>query len=415
MTSPTAKCAHSSLSFKLSPYSRKTGYKRPDDIEPMSTTFPGPLILPGDDLADDPEWPPQNIKEWTTDADRNPVTPKRNVLYVAPAPLIDPEAQHIGAWRTPQLKDSDRQPTSTKSVREPRLASYRVADVAEYLTAFYHDLDVRIMAERQLEFTRWEEKDSTKPRFIALNTETEGVRIRCRRCPDGAFHRQINLDDLLDVAISILPEDAYSLVLIVDHDIYENDDDDFTCGRAYGGSRVAVISTALYHPVFDVGSGLTQEHAWPSSHCTDFLQRMSRSIELEKSASKTNDSRTVPEDHGSPLHAAVASHRLLNTSSPSASWLARICRTASHELGHCFGIDHCVYFACVMQGTASLREDARQPPYLCPIDLSKVLQATGADIKERYRVLVDFCDNHTDSDMFVAYGAWLRARLLEVA
>lgn len=62
--------------------------------------------------------------------------------------------------------------------------------------------------------------------------------------------------------------------------------------------------------------------------------------------------------------------------SPSAAslsglWFGHMCRTASHELGHCFGIDHCVYHAYNMQGSASITEDARQAPYLCPIDSAK--------------------------------------------
>ena len=48
-------------------------------------------------------------------------------------------------------------------------------------------------------------------------------------------------------------------------------------------------------------------------------------------------------------------------------WLTRVCKTASHELGHCFGFDHCTYLACIMQSTSCLAEDARQPPYLCAI------------------------------------------------
>jgi hypothetical protein len=68
----------------------------------------------------------------------------------------------------------------------------------------------------------------------------------------------------------------------------------------------------------------------------------------------------------------------------AALWLGGVCRTASHELGHCFGIDHCVYCACAMQGSASLAEDARQPIYFCPLDLAKLLHATGADMVDHY-------------------------------
>ncbi len=51
-------------------------------------------------------------------------------------------------------------------------------------------------------------------------------------------------------------------------------------------------------------------------------------------------------------------------------------------------MDHDVYYARVMQGTTSLAEDVRQPPYLCPADLAKVLRATMANEKERWEAML---------------------------
>ncbi len=74
-------------------------------------------------------------------------------------------------------------------------------------------------------------------------------------------------------------------------------------------------------------------------------------------------------------------------------------------------MDHCVYYACSMQGSASIVEDARQPPYLCPVDLAKVLRATEADSTERYEALLVFSEQHQDVHLFAGYAAWIRARL----
>jgi archaemetzincin len=95
----------------------------------------------------------------------------------------------------------------------------------------------------------------------------------------------------------------------------------------------------------------------------------------------------------------------------SSLWLSRMCRTASHELGHCFGIDHCVYYACIMQGSASLSEDTRQPPYLCPVDCAKLLHATGSTARERYLALLEYCNRATNHEthFFSAFAAWLTA------
>jgi archaemetzincin len=64
-----------------------------------------------------------------------------------------------------------------------------------------------------------------------------------------------------------------------------------------------------------------------------------------------------------------------------------------------------------MQGTANMVEDARQPPYLCPVDLAKVLRATGADEEERYEKLLKVCKKHDEAHLLRAFGAWIRERI----
>jgi archaemetzincin len=68
-----------------------------------------------------------------------------------------------------------------------------------------------------------------------------------------------------------------------------------------------------------------------------------------------------------------------------------------------------------MQSSASLAEDARQPLYLCPVDLAKLLHATGADAIDRYAALLAFCKDQGHSAMFAAFEAWLRARIKELS
>lgn len=69
----------------------------------------------------------------------------------------------------------------------------------------------------------------------------------------------------------------------------------------------------------------------------------------------------------------------------------------------------------LQQGTAGLTEDARQPPYLCPVDLAKVLHATDADSVQRYRALLSFCEKFRERDrFFAAFAAWLQVRLEEI-
>jgi len=211
------------------------------------------------------------------------------------------------------------------------------------------------------------------------------------------------------VTVDILPEDAYALILLSEHDLYEADDDEFCCGRAYGGSRVAVVSSARYNPALDEIQGVEREHAWPWSYCSKFVDRKCLEASGPEQCQPPKKKRKKP--------ASSSFVEIIDLTEPvkgdpyAQSWLSRLGLTASHELGHCFGIDHCVAYACVMQGTSSIAEDARQPPYMCPIDLTKLLRATGAEEKERYRALRKVCADLGNG--FAAFETWLIKRLVE--
>ena len=44
----------------------------------------------------------------------------------------------------------------------------------------------------------------------------------------------------------------------------------------------------------------------------------------------------------------------------------------THEIGHMFGIKHCVYHNCAMNGSNHLAESDRRAASLCPICLRKL-------------------------------------------
>ncbi|KAF7178199.1 hypothetical protein CNMCM7691_006871 [Aspergillus felis] len=200
-----------------------------------------PLVLPGDDLALDPEYPPQSFQEWLDDEDRNEVTKDRRTVYVVAPPDYDEDARFAQAWTYPRVGKAQHQ-----------LVRPTPQDIVGYLAAFYHGVPVKLLRVPDFRFVPWDGQGSkSSPRFIGLAVSDECVGIRTRACPDKVYARQLNLDDLLDVAISILPEDAYALCLLINHDLYEDADDTFVCGRAYGGSRVAVVSSARYCPSLD--------------------------------------------------------------------------------------------------------------------------------------------------------------------
>jgi archaemetzincin len=236
----------------------------------------------------------------------------------------------------------------------------------------------------------------------------------------------LNLDDILDAAIAMLPHDAYAMVLLVDHDIYESADDDFCAGRAYGGSRVSVVQSARYNPLLDSSAGITRDHAWPASHCKTYIDSLCAVEDVQ--AKPATATQTCLSKNG-PMRAAVdAVSKLVISDSKvnlEALWSSRVIRTVSHELGHCLCLAHCFFYACIMQSTASLLEDVRQAPYLCPTCDAKtshtivveLQRGTEEDrqrwVRDRYSALKTFCegDNRMEATLWAGFHGWLGAVL----
>ncbi|KEF59901.1 uncharacterized protein A1O9_04749 [Exophiala aquamarina CBS 119918] len=415
-------CQHTDLTCTPSPHALNSGYHHytqtqihnaatgnkklrvSDGVQAFLEAFPSPLGLPRDDVTLDPKYPAQSKNAWMSLPERNAVTMRRSVIYVAAPPLIDDSIRMMREWSRPVVQGKALPKSQSQD-------SFDVNAVVDYLKAFYHGLEVRLL-HAALSFLAWNDEPTPKPgksvrstshrngkvECVGLSTGKELIRIRVREAPiqnvsSSANHfpyrYQLDLNDLTDAALSLLPADAYSLLLTAEQDLYESVEDDFCCGRAWGASRVAIVSSARYIPSLDPLHGVDTEHVWPASHCLDFVESMSldqsdgsvpgargegRTMKRCKTLPITDESVTTP----TPLKRAVTAHQ--STRRPTAAdlqsmLLLRICRTASHELGHCFGLDHCMYRACVMQATSSVAEDMRQPPYLCPVCDAKLAWA----------------------------------------
>jgi archaemetzincin len=360
---------------------------------------------------------------------------------VVPPPTFAGGLEEVEAWKTPVLKGN-------KKEERVGWTSKQTQDVLGYLKAFYHGMEVKMMPGEGLRFiadvgedpappppakkargskSKGKAKETKSPTpWLQTSNSTSllGVRTRATK---GLYSHQLNLNDLLEAAMEILPQDAYAILMLIEHDMFEDEEDDFACGRAYGGSRVCVVSTSRYDPALDAAQDVPRDHAWPASHCKDYIEKCVEEAdedgeeEMQPKKKKQKKSAVEKGEKGqgnrvvSPMQTSLTAHISLPSleTSPSADaisglWLGRVCRTASHEIGHCFGMDHCVFYACCMQGTASIIEDARQPPYLCPVDLQKVLRATGAIERKRYEKLVEFCEKFREVQMFTALAAWIR-------
>ena len=282
-------CQHLTLQLTPSSFAELAGYEQPgeekraaaerisgraskQDISEFKkkrsiSTFPGPQVLPHDDLNYDPDCPPQRFKSWAQEKARNKMTPEngRGTLYIARVPHIEKEVAFMHPWTVPNISQPDAGNTTGVDAEL----------FVECLRAFYHEMDIQVLPT-PLSWTAWGKHRQPSrrvnlPKFVGLAYDGQCTRVRVRSPPDGTFAAQLNLDDIIDAAIAMLPDDAYAMCLLIDHDMYESEDDDFCCGRAYGGSRVAVVQTARYNPCLDIREDIDRTHMWRMSHCKAFV------------------------------------------------------------------------------------------------------------------------------------------------
>jgi archaemetzincin len=454
MSASNNVCPHHELQVEVSSHATKAGFRRPDlrkriaattpsgryqptaknknaggeepedkegnkrDEEESAFTFPAPLVLPEDDLALDPKYPSQSLRSWLQLKERNRVTDQRKTIYIATVDAIADELSVMRSWTTPVFNDQHVSRGRCQLPAESSIESPKLQDLQDYLAAFYHGLPIKEF-DQPFKFVAWGNRSdkTTAPSYIGLQSGDFCYSIRTRPCPDGQFKRQLNLNDMLDAAIHLLPAEAYAFLLLVKYDLYEDHDDDFCCGRAYGGSRVAIVSSARYHPALDEVCSIDRGHMWPASHCAAYIDFLSDAPVKRKKV--VEEGR--PVGSGTPMRAAVDATIHPDSLAQSNNnlyglWLSRLARTTSHELGHCFGMDHCVYYACIMQGTAGMAEDVRQPPFLCPVCLKKLARAvlecrldSGEDqyLRRRDMALRQFCKEWASVGMFAGFGAWL--------
>lgn len=168
--------------------------------------------------------------------------------------------------------------------------------------------------------------------------------------------QQLSADDILHWLPSRLPDDAYCLLAITERDLFSGPRSDFLFGKASYRERVGVFSLARYRPSF----------------------------------------------HGVKVDPATERRIVLR----------RSLTPMTHEIGHMFGMHHCVYFRCHMNGMNSLREVDSAPLHSCPVCLRKLHHAVGFVPVDRYRRLRRFYRRvGLDAEARWAAGRvrWLRA------
>jgi archaemetzincin len=158
--------------------------------------------------------------------------------------------------------------------------------------------------------------------------------VTTRRNPDTR-HLQFLTTDILALLRRRLPADAYALLGITMEDLYPDDAWNFVFGQASPRHRGGVFSFARYDPRFS---------GQPS-----------------------------PGDRLALL-------------------LRRSVKVLAHETAHMFGVAHCIFFHCLMNGSNHLAESDARPLHLCPVDVRKLHYSIGFDVVARHQALRDVCE-----------------------
>ena len=145
---------------------------------------------------------------------------------------------------------------------------------------------------------------------------------------------QYNASDINSKMVKYVPNDAHCLVNILMDDLYPKKEWNFVFGLANYYQRVCVFSFARFDPNF-------------------FGQK--RPINFDNYL------------------------------------LYRSCNTLTHEICHTFGLSHCIYYKCLMNGSNSLEEQIKRPIIECPICLRKLYEVIGFEPIERYKKMRDIC------------------------
>eukprot|EP00759_Apiculatamorpha_spiralis_P016630 PhF_6_TR22739/c0_g1_i1/m.32415/K06974/amzA, AMZ2, AMZ1; archaemetzincin len=70
-------------------------------------------------------------------------------------------------------------------------------------------------------------------------------------------------------------------------------------------------------------------------------------------------------------------------------FMRRTCKVLTHEVGHIFGLKHCIHHLCLMNGSNNLEELDRNGMLLCPVCAKKLMDSFGWDMRHRLRSIVE--------------------------
>ncbi|KAF4415793.1 hypothetical protein FACUT_13106 [Fusarium acutatum] len=242
---------------------------------------------------------------------------------------------------------------------------------------------------------------------------------------------QLNVSDLRTALVRIKAQAAHSVVMVVNHDIYEDDEGGYLTDRLWAADGISIVSTFRYNPSLDGLAGVDRLHRWPASHCQAYVdERLGVLNDIKDSTTRNHPFKALGKPPGGSalglaIQAANQAGQPSSMEELSNQWFGRVLVAVSREAAHCFGLQNCTYYACLMQGVSGTRQAGEIPPYLCPVCYSKLgselvllqpvsergIEREKAWLEEHYAELKAFCNRWNKIPQFAAFEAWLGKRL----
>ena len=256
--------------------------------------------------------------------------------------------------------------------------------LSAWMTAFFcRDTEILDMAFLQPQIQEGTRKRKAKDKILWQEPggDGRGNRLVGRICEESGRY-QTHVDGLLTQLCTIRENeeyngrnlsDAFAVVGVTMCDLYSCDEDLFVAGMAAGGSKVAVLSFARYHPMLKMSPEKWQDYGY---------------IKKSSNYSYYEDNRPRPTTTPVPLNRNDLPQNV------QSEYFHRAGKLLIHEMCHVYGIDHCIHYHCLMNGTAHLVEDFSSPCHICCVCLRKLHFRLGFDIIHRYEKLEQVYKSH---------------------
>eukprot|EP01083_Nonionella_stella_P073397 198404_1 len=279
---------------------------------------------------------PQSIQEFNESKWTKPILNQTDTIYILP----------IHSQRSKPSAKPPRKKRKLNQMKQAGINGELLRLVSDFVSAYFQ-LNVKILDAITMNID--EKKQSA---HICVNKKR--IDVSTHNDEDG--HTQYEVCDIIDAVLEVyqnvdqnkttsrekkrrkkntLQDSGYCIIGITNEDIFEHGAGwGALRGRAFGGSAVAVLSVFHYYDVRDT----------------------------------------------------------------STDKMLMLLNTMAHELLHCFGMDHCTFYLCVMTAWCDVIDEYGKgnevsigAMHLCPIDLKKLhLLLPSLDVSVRYKMLHAF-------------------------